>query len=182
MTVSANGADSGVRRVFYDTEFLDNGRTIELVSIGAVTEDGDEFYAISTEFNPDDAIDWVRRNVLSQLPSPADKAWRSRDRIRDDLEAFLKTAAGGGRLELWAWYAAYDHVALAQLWGDMRALPRFIPRFTKDLRQRWDDLGNPSLPDAEGAKHDALTDARHNLARWRTLENQRAGKIWIGSA
>ena len=40
-----------------------------------------------------------------------------------------------------------DHVALAQLWGAMPALPREIPRFTKDLRQRWDDLGRPHLPD-----------------------------------
>jgi hypothetical protein len=51
----------------------------------------------------------------------------------------------------------------------MPALPREIPRFTKDLRQRWDDLGNPPLPDASG-RHDALVDARHNLARWRAME------------
>ena len=46
-------------------------------------------------------------------------------------------------MELWAWYAAYDHVVLAQLWGPMPALPREIPRFTKDLRQLWDDRGRP---------------------------------------
>ena len=54
-------------------------------------------------------------------------------------------------MELWAWYAAYDHVALAQLWGAMPALPRAIPRFTKDLRQLWDDRGRPPLPDAAAA-------------------------------
>ena len=42
--------------------------------------------------------------------------------------------------------AAYDHVVLAQLWGDMRALPRAIPRFTHELRQRWEDAGSPALP------------------------------------
>ena len=72
------------------------------------------------------------------------------------------------QLELWAWYAAYDHVALAQLWGTMTALPREIPRFTKDLRQRWDDLGRPALPSVPG-RHDALVDARHNLIRWQTM-------------
>ena len=75
----------------------------------------------------------------------------------------------GEQLELWAWYAAYDHVVLAQLWGAMPALPREIPRFTKDLRQLWDDRGRPTLPDAEAARHDALVDARHNLARWRAM-------------
>ena len=44
--------------------------------------------------------------------------------------------------------AAYDHVVLCQLWGDMRALPRAIPRFTHELRQRWEDAGSPPLPAA----------------------------------
>ena len=59
--------------------------------------------------------------------------------IRGDLLAFLTEP--GEPIELWAWMAAYDHVALAQLWGDMRALPRAIPRFTHELRQRWEDAG-----------------------------------------
>ncbi|HET7322728.1 MAG TPA: hypothetical protein VFJ06_00160 [Halococcus sp.] len=33
-------------RFFYDTEFIDNGRIIDLISIGVVAEDGREFYAI----------------------------------------------------------------------------------------------------------------------------------------
>ena len=77
-------------------------------------------------------------------PSPADRAWRSRERIREDLLAFL--TGPGEEIELWAWFGAYDHVALCQLWGAMPALPRPIPRFTRELRQRWDDLGQPALP------------------------------------
>ncbi len=120
-------------RFWYDTEFLEDGRTIELVSIGVVAEDGREYYAVSSEFDPDRAIPWVRRNVLDKLPSPADRAWRSRERIRDDLLAFLTEP--GEPIELWAWYAAYDHVALAQLWGAMPGLPLAIPRFTHELAQ-----------------------------------------------
>ncbi|HEY7222457.1 MAG TPA: polyadenylate-specific 3'-exoribonuclease AS [Micromonosporaceae bacterium] len=166
-------------RYFYDCEFIEDGRTIDLVSIGVVDEHGREFYAISTEFDPAPAVPWVRRNVLDRLPSPAHPAWRSRARIRDDLYAFLVEPMAGqqiaragtgrpGELELWAWYAAYDHVVLAQLWGRMPDLPREIPRFTKDLRQLWDERGRPALPQAE-QRHDALVDARHNLARWRVL-------------
>jgi hypothetical protein len=51
----------------------------------------------------------------------------------------------------------------------MPALPREIPRFTKDLRQLWDDEGRPPLPEAAERRHDALVDARHNLARWRAM-------------
>ena len=161
-----------VYRYFYDCEFIEDGRTIDLVSIGVVDEYAREFYAISTEFDDRAAVPWVRRNVLDRLPSPGDPAWRSRARIRADLEQFLLAPVReqpGTRLELWAWYAAYDHVALAQLWGPMPALPREIPRFTKDLRQLWDDRGRPVLPDSVERRHDALVDARHNLARWLVL-------------
>jgi hypothetical protein len=110
--------------------------------------------------------------VLDKLPSPGDPVWRSRGRIREDLYQFLIAPLRedpAERIELWAWYAAYDHVALAQLWGNMPALPRELPRFTKELRQLWDDRGRPPLPNAEADRHDALVDARHNLARWRAM-------------
>jgi len=154
-------------RFFYDCEFIEDGSTIELVSIGVVDEAGREFYAVSSEFDPSRAIDWVRRNVLPKLPPPADPAWRSLERIRQDLLAFL--TGPDEPIELWAWMAAYDHVALAQLWGDMRALPRVIPRFTHELRQLWEDAGSPPLPPPPADQHDALADARHNLLRWRAL-------------
>ncbi|MFI6820835.1 polyadenylate-specific 3'-exoribonuclease AS [Micromonospora sp. NPDC050187] len=161
-----------VYRYFYDCEFIEDGRTIDLVSIGVVDEYGREFYAVSTEFDDSRAVPWVRRNVLDKLPSPADRAWRSRERIREDLLDFLVEPVrgrSGEQIELWAWYAAYDHVVLAQLWGSMITLPREIPRFTKELRQLWDDRGRPPLPSADAARHDALVDARHNLARWRAM-------------
>jgi len=156
-----------VRRFFYDCEFIEDGRTIDLVSIGVVDEAGREFYAVSTEFDATKAIDWVRRNVLDKLPAPADPAWRSLEQIRTDLLEFLTES--GESIELWAWMAAYDHVVLGQLWGDMRALPRVIPRFTHELRQKWEAAGSPPLPPAPADQHDALADARHNLLRWRAI-------------
>jgi len=163
-------------RFFYDTEFIEDGVTIDLVSIGVVDERGREFYAVSTDFDPDKAGPWVRENVLPKLPSPAHPAWRSRETIRDELLAFFGRPPGG--IELWAWYAAYDHVALAQLWGPMPDLPRQLPRFTRDLRQRWEDAGKPKLPPPPTDAHDALADARHNLERWRTIESiRRASRI-----
>lgn|SRR5690606_4043028 len=165
-----------VYRYFYDCEFIEDGRVIDLVSIGMVDEHGREFYAVSTEFDPSRAVPWVRRNVLDKLPSPRDPAWRSRAQIRDDLWEFMigpLRDRPGETIELWAWFAAYDHVALAQLWGAMPQLPPEIPRFTKELRQLWDDAGQPALPEPAGGRHDALVDARHNLARWRTMTGAR---------
>jgi hypothetical protein len=158
-------------RFFYDTEFIEDGKTIDLVSIGVVDENGREVYAVSTEFNPTKAGQWVREHVLDKLPSPADPAWCDRATMRSRLLRFLNR--GRDRVELWAWFAAYDHVALAQLWGDMPALPRELPRFTRELRQRWEDVGKPTLPPPPSDAHDALADARHNLLRWRIIEAER---------
>ncbi|MDV6013443.1 polyadenylate-specific 3'-exoribonuclease AS [Haloechinothrix sp. LS1_15] len=158
-------------RFFYDTEFIEDGVTIDLVSIGVVSESGREFYAVSTEFDASKAGPWVAEHVLPKLPPRSDPAWRSRAGIREDLLEFFGHPRDG--VQLWAWLAAYDHVALAQLWGAMPALPRQLPRFTRDLRQRWEDLGKPKLPPAPNDAHDALADARHNLRRWEVLEQER---------
>jgi len=52
-------------------------------------------------------------------------------------------------------------------------LPRTLPRFTRDLRQRWEDAGKPALPPPPSDAHDAVADARYNLARWRVIEQHR---------
>jgi hypothetical protein len=158
-------------RYFYDCEFIEDGHTIDLVSIGVVDESGREFYAVSTEFDANKAGSWVRQHVLPQLPPPSEQTWKSRSNIRDDLYEFLTSRSGD--IELWAWYAAYDHVALAQLWGPMPTLPRRVPKFTRDLRQRWEDVGKPKLPGAPDNAHDALADAKHNLERWKVIEEVR---------
>ena len=160
-----------MRRFFYDTEFIEDGTTIDLVSIGVVDETGREFYAVSTQFDPDKAIPWVRRNVLEQLPPPADKAWRSRERIREDLLAFLtgparRSSCGRGS-------PPTTTSPCASCGARCPRCPRPIPRFTRELRQRWDDLGQPPLPPKPTGTHDALVDARYNLARWQAMEAAR---------
>ena len=141
------------------------------MSIGVVDETGREFYAVSTEFDPDRAIPWVRRNVLDQLPSPADKAWRSRQRIREDLFVLPHRAGRGGRA-----------VGLVRRLRPRRPGPAVgrdagvaavIPRFTRELRQRWEDVGRPEFPPKPTGTHDALVDARYNLARWKLMEAAR---------
>lgn len=158
-------------RYFYDTEFIEDGRTIELISIGMVAEDGREYYAVSSEFDAQRAGTWVRTNVLPKLPSPSSQLWRSRRRIREDLENFLGIDAAGrpDDIELWAWVGAYDHVVLCQLWGTMPDLPVAIPRFTHELRQLWEDCGSPPMPPRSPGVHDALVDARDQLHRYRIL-------------
>lgn len=158
------GRDAAVR-YFYDTEFIEDGRTIDLVSIGIVAEDGREYYAVSTDFDAAKANQWVRDNVLSQLPNPNDRVWRSNATIRREILEFM--TVDKRRPELWAWVGAYDHVVLAQLYGDMSGMPKTLPRYTRELKQYWEMAGRPALPAAPTGVHDALVDARHNLAKFR---------------
>lgn len=178
-----------VTRYFYDTEFLEDGRSIDLISIGIVCEDdGREYYAVNRNapWRRIQRHQWLMDNVVPGLPHGSGdrqfympKRWvvdfvdplvRPKRVIADQVRDFL-LADGGDSRELWAWYAAYDHVALCQLWGAMIDLPDGIPMYTGDLKQECDRLGNPPLPEQPAGEHNALADARHNAVRARALRN-----------
>lgn len=176
----------------YDTEFLEDGRTIELISIGIVCEDGREYYAVNSDM-PRDRIEgnyWLMRHVVPQLPVNVygqPKRQFSLDRrstlvkpkwvIANEVREFLVgdlTPAGehNGQPfyfdtdlpELWADYAAYDHVALAQLWGRMIDLPEGVPMFTNDLQQALRNAPDGFVaPEQADGQHNALADAQHVL-------------------
>lgn len=149
-------------RFFYDLEFGDTASVVTLVSVGVVAEDGREYYAVSSEFDPLAVHPWVAEKVLPQLPpSPT---WKPRAVIAAELEQFF-----GDDPVWWAWFGAYDHVALCQLWGAMPGLPRAFPRITLDVRQLWEHLGRPRLPPQTEGLHDALVDARNVRLKYDAL-------------
>jgi hypothetical protein len=151
-------------RYFYDTEFHDDGKTIDLISIGIVAEDGREYYAVNDDANWPriGQNEWLVANVVPQLLPVVQ--WKPRAQIAVEVHRFLTVERDGRRQtpELWADYSAYDHVALAQMFGPMVALPDFMPMFTNDLRTLLTITGYKEQLPAQGAgQHDALQDARH---------------------
>lgn len=174
-------------RYFYDTEFLEDGKTIELISIGIVCEDGREYYAVAKDapWKRINRHDWLSRNVLPTLPryfGDARNAYRSRRNpmaldfgsplmrpkatiAREVADFVLPPRAMGSKapdVELWADYSAYDHVVLCQLWGTMMDLPSGMPMWTHDLEQLWEASGRPERPEQATGQHNALEDARWN--------------------
>lgn len=150
-------------KYFYDTEFLEDGKTIDLISIGITAEDGREYYAVCQDM-PVDRIrkhKWLMSNVMPHLPFSAE--WKPREQIRAEVNEFLLAV---DEPELWAWFGAYDHVVLAQLFGTMLELPPGIPMYTNDVRSLVDWTGINRLPNQTGAEHDALADARHVKAMY----------------
>ena len=53
-------------RYFIDTEFKEKPNTIDLISIGIVAENGEEYYALNKDFNLKEVWkdEWLRENVL----------------------------------------------------------------------------------------------------------------------
>ena len=148
-------------KYFFDTEFNEDGTTIDLISIGVVAEDNRTFYAVSTDAQLHRVDMWVRSNVLPHLPKYDDPAWMSRDEIRRQLVKFIGNDASP---EFWAYYADYDWVVFCQLFGRMIDLPKTFPKFCRDLKQLSMDLGSPPHPPQDpNSEHNALADAKWNL-------------------
>lgn len=245
-------------RYFYDFEFLEDGRTIDPISVGVVAEDGREYYAVFGEIEwraehdrravrvegtwglePVPTLhericahDWLMANVVPNLPlRPANAYYtpvrprsasdprskgvfdldphsvliKPRRLIRNELLTFLRgirldspylvdfgdstiIVHEGSRsvepfidltpepIELWGYFAAYDHVLLAQvLGGPMKDLPPDIPFHTLDLKQEIERLGVAeqikTAKLANEQEHHALADARWNAAVWRWLRD-----------
>lgn len=170
-------------RFYYDTEFIEDGKTVDLISIGILADDGRELYAVNADMPVKRIMqhDWLRANVVPSLPiiwhdgmrllkkpflDHSDPALRSRRQIALDVREFILGPEASDDLpyvELWADYGAYDHVALCQLFGTMMDLPEGMPMFTRDLQQEASRLGlsDKDMPQQVDGLHNALADARH---------------------
>lgn len=170
-------------KIFIDTEFHEDGKTIDLISIAMVRDDGAEYYAISTEFKYRRASknQWLKENVLKHLPprwyhpyeSPRRNEerhlWKPRKQIAAEIIAFA-----GKSPEFHADYCSYDWVALCQIYGRMIDLPPTWPMFCYDVQQLKRHVGyEGKLPQAE-IEHDALSDARNVRDRWQLLMGYQA--------
>lgn len=184
--------DANMRnRYFIDTEFHEDGKCIDLISIGVVCGDGRTYYAVNREFNKVNLFDnpWLVEHVLPHLPvvkykpnEPwswanicedfSDPAWKTRKQIRDDLEAFIMLSVPSTdndelltvqKPQIWGYYADYDWIAVCQLFGTMMDLPGGWPKVCLDLKQLGDMLGIINFPQpAPDIEHHALSDAQWN--------------------
>jgi hypothetical protein len=174
-------------KYFLDTEFIEDGRTIDLISIALACEDGRSLYRQNVGASFGSGSDWLWRNVYLHLGhfslrgvrscSPAEKdgplgtkanwcasskenpcPWRDRAEIRDEVLAFCDQGKYG-KPEFWGYFADYDWVAFCQLFGTMMQLPKGYPMYCRDLKQWADQLGNVRIPKPEVEIHHALADA-----------------------
>lgn len=164
-------------RYFFDTEFLEDGRTIELISIGIVAEDGREYYAEADLSLPVylrvTEHKWLMANVwphLTHYPKPLTQ-------IAEEVRTFIT----GNRPEFWAYMGAYDWVVLNQLYGSMVEHPTKWQYYCNDVAQLALYLGvnHRLLPSQTTTEHNALADARwtrdcyYHLVKWKEERDQK---------
>lgn len=181
-------------KYFLDCEFIEDGRTIDLISIGLVAEDGRELYYVNQDAPWGRVFDrpWLTQHVVPHLPvarldesKPWSMAntlfkgfpgtpWASRPIIRDAVTDFMLRGLredGPLKPELWGYYSSYDFVAFCQLWGPMMTIPSGMPHYINDLTQWARQMGNPRLPRRLAVQeHNALNDASWVRTSYRFLE------------
>ena len=160
------------RRFYIDTEFYEDGKTIDLISIGIATEEGRTLYYANSEARLDLVSPWVRENVLPHLPPKGDPAWLTRAEIAAKVLEFIPNVEGD-RIQFWGYFADYDWVVFCQLFGTMMTLPTHFPMFCMDIKQVAVELGDPHLPPQNSTSHHALADAQWNVIALQYLESLR---------
>lgn len=150
-------------RIWFDTEFIEDGKTIDLLSIGMIREDGAEYYAeIENVHDTKNRADpWLWTNVYPHFNGPE----KSREQIAKEIQEFA-----GPNPEFWAYFAAYDWVVLCQLYGRMIDLPKNWPMFCLDLKQLMYLWGVSFSPIQKTKAHDALADARWTKETWEWMD------------
>lgn len=155
-------------KYFIDSEFMEDGYTIDLLSFAVVCEDGREFYWVNSNADRTKANPWVAANVIPQLDLDLQGglAWRA---PRSEIADAVRLIVGDDKPEFWGYYSAYDWVAFCQMFGAMIDLPKGWPMFCRDIIQECKRLGNPELPKQGNGEHHALADARWNKVAFEFL-------------
>jgi hypothetical protein len=164
-------------KYFLDTEFIEHAGGIDLVSIGIYSEDQRAFYAESTSFDPDLADDWVKENVLASLSFTREMPFKdvhengidmcgTDQEIKEAILEFINPAIDANPV-FYAYYAAYDWVVFARLFGRLIDKPAHFPMWCWDLKQMMEERGltkewkREKCPDPVD-EHNALADAIWN--------------------
>lgn len=160
-----------VIRYYIDTEFIEYPHTIDLISIGIVSEDNRMFYAENMDCDFSKANDFVREKVIPNLylekfgddgyngKNNLDTVYDCKEAIKYSILDFISEYCC--HPEFWGYYCAYDWVVFCWLFGSMADLPKGWPMYCRDLKQYSDMIGAPKY----GVKcetHNALDDAKWN--------------------
>lgn len=156
-------------KFFFDTEFHEDKHGIELISIGIVKANGEEYYAVNSNYDQNRATPWLKENVVKKLhPSRYDKPYfRSEKQMRADIDSFCHDMT-----EVWGYCAAHDWYLLNRLMGGMMHKPAHWPWNCYDIKQAMMGRKVPyhALPPYHNPEvHNALNDARWTRSAYQVI-------------
>jgi len=146
-------------KYYIDTEFYEQPGSIELISLGMVSEDERELYfetpkAGSLCLNSQ----WLMDNVYPHLSLGDTKI-----SCEQQKEKILDFIGDDKSPEFYGYYADYDWVVFCWIFGRMVDLPEHFPMYCVDLKQMLDASGLEVPEDIKPQKaHDALADAHYH--------------------
>ena len=163
-----------MNRYFIDTEFIEYPKTIDLISIGLIAEDGREYYAVNEECDCSKASEWVIKNVLEKMPEYNKKTNKLKGKPLSKIKEELLDFCEEDDCKFYGYYSDYDWVVFCWIFGSMMELPGNFPMYCTDLKQMMDEKGynkdwkQKNCPDPEG-EHNALIDAKWNFVLYKEL-------------
>ena len=168
--------------LFFDTEFTGLHKDTTLISLGIVAENGKQFYARSTDYDPSQVDGWIENNVLKNLPIDEAENFGldhvtsvvgSMKKIREVLMMWLDQFE---EVQFVSDVCHYDFVLLIDIFGYAFDLPLSVSPSCHDINQdiaRFYQISDKEAFDVDrekvvsdlvgfpvtGKKHNALYDA-----------------------
>ncbi len=173
----------GMKKVFFDTEFTKSGQNTTLISIGFVTEDGEELYVELNDYDQRQVTPWLKENIISLLEGKG----VSSDEAAAKIRHWLDNVSNGKKIQLISAGKDIDNVLLFNLWGKVESgstlkswhdkLPAVIDhRHHMDLDTVFSLYGiDPSIDRREFSnavdtvRHKAIDDARVIRDCWKKM-------------
>jgi len=163
-------------KVFFDSEFTGLHKDTGIISLGMVSDNGKEFYAEFSDFDPSQVDDWIKDNVIAHLQLQGHDRFFNKigsftvvKGTKADVLPFLDDwMAQFDKVELWSDVQHYDVVLLFDLWGHAFSVPDHIYYIPFDISAYFKFLGLDPDTDREafidrpieGKKHNSLYDAK----------------------
>jgi len=182
-------------RYFLDFEFIEGfhkplfGKRrhfIDLISIGIVCEDNSGLYLISSEYDYEDADQWVKDNVIVKAYSrecsgDAKNHFSARNfhkhfglKQKEIGKRVIEWIGHDSNIKFYGYYSDYDWVLFCSIFGRMIDLPKGFPMYCRDIKQMMDERGissdHPDCP-KQSDDHIAIKDAAWNKEAYNWLIN-----------
>ena len=172
-------------KVFMDTEFTGLHQNTTLISLGMVTEYGDEFYAEFTDYDKTQVDEWIEENVIKNLSfsdnsSPSSKQMYIHgfsDYVKgntndvklalDEWFSIILSTRDEKSIEIWSDCLSYDWVLFNQIYGHAFNIPEYINYIPFDICTLFKvacvdpDINREEFVEEKSdKKHNALHDAK----------------------